>query len=285
MIKNKIKIAVVLYTYDRTDDVRVNQEIIRYIWPCDQFNIKIIHCFNGQKKWYPEKYLEDDLVRLKNSGHFQGAAELIDAGIAIVSRKYSNFDYVVVLAADTWLIKADYITRVITEMQKGGKYLATCPWGLPERNKLFEVGMAVDFYVLDYQWSKKQKMFPIRYADFYRKYGELIVYQFGGNVMLEKLTLARFMQAIVREFPDNNGMRSRTLEKMRVLSEREPVHSHIAEGNWIRTHYWPKMGLLTHHDLLPKQQIIKKFKGLPRQAKHLNKLVQANELSYFNANK
>lgn len=285
MVKNKTKIAVVLYTYDRTDDARINQEIIRYIWPAEQFEIKIIHCFNGQKKWYPEKYLEDDLVRIKNSGHFQGASELIDAGVAVVNRKYLNFDYVVVLAADTWLIKADYIAKVIAEMKNGGKYLATCPWGLPERNKLFEVGMAVDFFIFDLQWARKQKMFPIRYADFYRKYGEFVIYQFGGNVMLEKLLLARFMQAIVKEFPDNNRMRLKTLEKMRTLSEREPVHSHIVDGNWIRTHYWPKIGLLTHHEPLPKQQIIKKLNGLPKQAKYLNKLVRAKDLNHFNANK
>jgi len=177
----KFKIAVVIYTYNRVEDAKINMEIIRNVWSgSKKLEIKIIHCFNGKKLWYSKKYLEDDLIYLKNSGHFRGASELIDAGINIVEKKYKDTDYTIVLASDTWLIKPNYLEKVLEKMESENKYLASCPWGLPKRNDLRDVGMAVDFFVINSKLAKKYKMFPVDYEDFFSKYSDLFFYQYTG---------------------------------------------------------------------------------------------------------
>ena len=120
-----MKIAVLLYTYNRVDDARINMEIIRNLW--NQYpllkDITIVHSYNGDKILWPEKYLEDDLLYLENPGHFAGAEILINEGVKYISEKYPDTDYTILLAADTWLIKPEYVAKVITEMQQKKKYL------------------------------------------------------------------------------------------------------------------------------------------------------------------
>ena len=276
----KLKIAVIIYTYNRVEDAKINMEIIRNVWSkSKKLETKITHCFNGQKSWYPKKYLEDDLIYLKNSGHFLGASELIDAGMNIVNKKYKKIDYVIVLASDTWLIKPDYLERILAQMESENKYLASCPWGLSKRNDLRDVGTAVDFFILNYEWARKYKMFPLNYGDFFNKYSDLYFYQ-GWSVMLEKLMLGRFIQALFRESKINVGLKQHAYSKFLNLTDRNPVHSHInKDGYWIRPMYWPKMGLLTHHEALPKKQILRKAKIT--QGKSIQKLLQSKSFDYF----
>ncbi len=276
-------IGVLIYTYNRTDDAKINMDIIRNVWEKSKHfeDVKIVHSFNGKKTWYPKKYLENDLVVTKNSWHFQGASDLIDAGIKTFQKKHKNIDYVVVLASDTWLIKLAYIENILNKMKKDNLYLATCPWGLPERNEIRDVGMAVDFFIVDLKWATKYKMFPINYADFYKKYEELFLYQKGGNVMLEKLLYARYLEAVSREEKSGGVARKKAIKKLHELKDREPVHSRIdKEGYWIRNMYWAKMGLLSYHDPTPKKKILKKNNVVV--GKNIEKLLQSRDLSYYN---
>lgn len=276
-------IGVLIYTYNRVDDAKINMDIIRNVWEKSKYfeNVKIIHSFNGEKNWYPKKYLENDLVAIRNSWHFQGTSDLIDTGIKTFQKKYKNIDYVIVLASDTWLIKPDYLENILNEMKKNDQYLVTCPWGLPERNEIRDVGMAVDFFIVDLKWSTRYKMFPINYLDFYKKHEELFLYQKGGNVMLEKLLYARYLKAISLEENSGGVARKTAIKKLLDLKDREPVHSHIdKEGYWIRNMYWPKMGLLTHHEPEPKRNILKKKKI--SIGKNIKKLLESNDLSYYN---
>ncbi len=276
-------IGVLIYTYNRTDDARINMDIIRNVWekPKHFEDIKIIHTFNGEKNWYAKKYLENDLVTLENSWHFQGASDLIDAGIKTFQKKYKNIDYVIVLASDTWLIKPDYVEKILRKMKENNLYLATCPWGLPERNEIRDFGMAVDFFVLDLKWATKYKMFPINYGDFFKKYEELFLYQKGGNVMLEKLLYAKYLKAVSNEENYGGVARKTAIQKLLNLKDRIPVHSHIDEnGYWIRNMYWSKMGLLTHHEPEPKKAILKKKKIT--NGKNVELLLKSKNLSYYN---
>jgi hypothetical protein len=277
--KKEIKIGVLLYTYDRVDDVRINMEIIRNVWKKSKMfqDVKIVHCYNGEKKRYPEKYLENDLVGLKNSGHFQGAAELIDAGIKVFNSKYKDLDYVFVLAADTWNVKVDYLEKIINKLIKKKLYLAACPWGTPKRNSFFDAGMSTDYFIFDWQWAKKYKTFPIDYVDFYKKFGDLFLYLKGANVMVEKLVFARFLKATFREFNNNNKLGLLASNKILRLTDREPVHFN---EKWDRNFYWPKMGLLTHHEPAPKKKILKTLNI--SGGKYLNKLLNSGNLNYYN---
>lgn len=270
-------IGILIYTYNRIDDAKINMEIVRNVWG----KVKIVHSFNGEKRWYPKKYLENDLVKIKNSWHFQGASDLIDAGIKTFQKKYKNIDYVIVLASDTWLIKPDYIENILRTMKRDNLYLTTCPWGLPERNEIRDVGMAVDFFIVDLKWATKYKMFPIKYGGFLKKYEELFLYQKGGNVMLEKLLYARYLKAISNEENSGGVARKTAIQKLLDLKDRIPVHSHIDEnGCWMRNMYWSKIGLLTHHEPEQKKKILKKEKVT--NGKNIEILLKSKDLSYYN---
>lgn len=277
-----VKIGVLIYSYNRVDDARISMEIIRNVWEKDYFGkVTIVHSYNGLKKWYPKKYLENDLVISKNSWHFRGAANLIDAGIKVFQRKYKSLDYVIVLASDTWLIKPKYLEVVLEKMQRKKLHLATCAWGLPKRGDIMDVGMAVDFFIVDMKWANRYKVFPIAYDRFYKRYNDLLLYQRGGNVMPEKLLLARYFGAVCREKGSGAIGKKEKIESILVLKEREPVHSRIdRDGNWIRKMYWPFMGLLTHHEPSPKKRILKAA-GI-RKGKYTGKLRQRKDLSYYN---
>ncbi len=275
-------IGVLIYTYNRVDDAKINMEIIRNVWEGSSFeNVKITHSYNGLKEWYPEKYLEDDLVKIKNTWHFQGASDLIDAGIKRIQKKHKEVDYVIVLASDTWLVNPDYVKSLIAKMRKEDLLLATCSWGLPDRDNIADVGVAVDFFIVNLKWATKYKVFPINYGKFQKKYRDLFAYQKAGNVMLEKLFLARYLEAISRSEKINGIARKIAIEKMLILKERESIHSHIDEkGNWIRNMYWPEMGLLTHHEAETKKKLLREL-GI-NKGENMGKLLNNEDLSYFN---
>lgn len=239
--------------------------------------MKIVHAFNGKKAWYLKKYLEDDLVTVKNTWHFQGASDLIDAGMRTFAKKYKNIDYVIVLAADTWLVKPSYVERLLAKMRTNGLRLATCAFGLPESKYIADVGMATDFFIVDLKWAMKYKMFPINYAQFYKKYEDLFLYQRGLDVLLEKLAWARYLEATARAEKVSGRARKWATKKLLRMNEREPVH---INSDWVRKMYWPKMGLLTHHYPAPKKRILKqlKIKGGPE----IKKLLKSTDLSYYN---
>lgn len=275
-------IGVLLYTYNRVDDARINMEIIRSVWPNHEVlrNVAIVHAYNGKDEWYPEKYLEDELVRIENTSHFQGASELMDAGMAVFQEKFPEVDYVIVLAADTWLVRPNYVASIIRTMQQEHKLLATSAWGLPERNEPYDVGVSLDFVVFNAPWAARYGLFPIRYKEFYDKYAELLRYYRGSNVMLEKLFLARFMDAVFRETDQIAGIKGVVNERIMRLTEREPVHDLVDGYLWHRRHYWPNMGLLTHHEPEPKRELLKELNVVA--GPELEKFMTADDLSYFN---
>lgn len=48
------------------------------------------------------------------------------------------------------------------------------------------------------KWATENKMFPIAYGKFQKKYKDLFAYQKAGNIMLEKLFFARYLEAMSR---------------------------------------------------------------------------------------
>lgn len=251
------KIGFLIYTFDRVEDAKINQKIIRELWGKSHLfaDITIVHAFNGPKKIYPEKYLEDDLVTIENSGHYQGAAELIDAGIKTFQKNYSDLDYVIVLAADTWVVKPHFVDNILYEMAEKNQTIASCAWGSPLTNDLTQTGMATDFFIVDLKWATKYKMFPLDYQDFKDKYWDFLLYQYGTTPSLEKLAWARFMKAVAEEKLNDNSYQTQVMEKFYRIKDREPVNTEknkLGEFH-IRKHFWPEIGLLTDHDLEVKK--------------------------------
>jgi len=274
-----------MYTYNRTDDARINMEIIRNIWQKDKYfeDIKIIHSFNGEEEWWTEKYLEDDLLRLENTGHFSGAEILLNEGIEYINNKYPEIEHLVILASDTWIIKPEYIKGIINSMIKDEKYLATCPWGTEEKDNMWKIGMAIDFNILNIKWAVQNKLFPIRFLDFREKYNEIFYYQ-DENIFLERVFALRFKQAVLnfKKLISENLLKKASESYVYRMTEREPVHDErkffrIKKG---RKKYWPKIGLLTHHEPEPKKIILKKNKIDVGEYSH--KLITSKNLEYYN---
>ena len=284
-----MKIGVLLYTYNRTDDARINMEIIRNVWKKNEFlkDVVIVHSFNGDKEWWPEKYLEDELLRLENPGHFEGAEILINEGVKCFSEKYSNVDYVIVVASDTWLVKPEYIEKIVSEMKKEEKYLATSVWGTQKLTNIWVRGSALDFNIFDLKWAKQSNLFPLNFKEFKDKYEELFFYN-DHMVYLENLFMVRFKQSIKRsiKIPSDNILKSIAESYVYRMIDREPVHTNSEEniifksGGWKRKMYVPKMGLVTHHDPIPKQKILKKWKL--KLGEYGNKFLNTKDLSYYN---
>ena len=245
------KIGVLIYTYDRVDDAKINMEIVRSEWDRNPLIGKaiIVHAYNGRREWYARQYLEDRLVRTDgNPGHFRGAAELIDAGMSSFSSAYPEVEYVVVLASDTWLIRPDYLASMVETMYQKELRLASCAWGLPDRNDPFVVGLATDFFIVDHAWARNYQMFPIVDSDFKARHS------------VERLVLSRFLEAVSREREGKADTGEIELSSLLRITDREPVHSEIdRDGSWRREHYWPTMGLLTHHDPAEKRRILRQF--------------------------
>lgn len=273
-----MKIGVLLYTYNRVDDARINLEIIRNVWKKNPLlrDVAVVHAFNGKKEWWPKKYLEDELLYLKNPGYFRGAEILLNEGTDVFLKKYPHVDYVVTLAADTWCVNPEYLEKVIGKMHREEQYLAVCAWGNKKETDMFKIGMSLDFNIVDLRWAKRARLFPLKYKEFVDRYAELFTYRDEG-IFLERVFAMRFRQAIERsvKIPSENLAAKITREYIYHMIEREPVHS-----GWTRKMYWPKMGLITHHDPEPKRKILRQWKL--KLGDYGNKLLGAKSLNYYN---
>lgn len=281
-----LKIGVLLYTYNRVEDVRINMEIIRGVWNAQDVlkEVKIIHAYNGKKEWWPEKYLEDELIYLPNPGHFEGADLLISEGIKLCTEKYSSLDYVIILAADTWLVKPDFLEDIIGKMASTNKYIATSVWGSNTSADIWKQGCAIDFLILDLNWAIKGNLFPLRFKEFKEKYEELFLYQ-NQFLYLELVFMMRYKQAIQRtvEWYSENVFSQIAEKYIHRIHQREPIHVpkswwSIKKEYWRET-YWPEIGLLSHHIPDQKQKALKKWNL--KLGKYGNHFLTTRDLSYY----
>lgn len=279
-----LSVGCLIYTHERVDDAKINQEIIRSLWTDSRVLgvPSIVHAYNGKRSWYPKKHLEDILIRRNNPGHFQGAADLIDVGLLTFHRKFPKIRYVVVLAADTWCLKPKYLASVIQAMQKNHQPLATALWNLPKKYHEDQVGIATDFFIVDVQWAMKFHFFPLRYQEFWKKYHEILSYvRPGANVSVERLALSRFHDACFSEHHNNVRRKEFAEKSIYFLTERMPVHlKKDRQGYWVRRFYWPNIGLVTHHQPTPKRSILRRTKGI--YGSTIEQLRRASDLTYFN---
>ena len=134
-------------------------------------------------------------------------------------------------------------------------------------------------------------MFPLDYKGFVERNGEWLAYE-GKSPGLERLLHGRFMQAVQHEhgeIPNQIGapggevceLQRLAHDRIYVMKERYPVHPLFPDGKGRRQrrHFWPDLGLLTHHDPRPKQQFLQ---GVDLQGEHIDRLRNTFDLSYFN---
>lgn len=276
-----------VYTHNRIDDARINLEIIRNVWPESEMlkNAVIVHSFNGYSQWWPQKYIENELLYLENPGHYGGAAILLDKGIECFAEKYPDTDYVITLASDTWCVRPEYLEKVIRAMRDAGKYLAACSWGEKKGADPFRTGMSLDFNIVDLKWAVRYGFFPLRYQEFSSRYSEVFSYE-DKDIHPELVFALRFKQAINKTIlmPSENLGKEVALEHIYRMAEREPVHLRKPIlglfGGTVRKMYWRKIGLITHHDPVQKRAAAKKWDL--KLGNYGNRFLEAKDLGYYN---
>jgi len=270
----------VIYTYNKIDDARINQELSREVLGKSKKlgGVYIVHSYNGEKEFGYEKYLEDELVTLKNRGHFQGAMDLINAGIEAVS-KQKDVRYVLVTAADTWLANVVFIENLIEKMEKEDKCIAVSSWGIEKNDSIFRMGFSQDFFILDLKWNKESKLYPVDYDKYLDKF--LDAYHAMGGVFLvpERSVSYSWLRYWYEKGHKDNDLKKVSDEKMLRILEREPIHL----PDWSeRKMEWPDLGIYSWHDPKPKQALLNKIKDSVSLKEYGEKLINSEDLSYFN---
>lgn len=218
-----MKLAVLLISHNRIKDVKISMKIIRHLWSKekDLNQIDILHCYNGDPDKYPRKYLEDKLIRRPNLGHFQGATDLINTGLKEILDSKKNYKYVFVMSGDVWLVKPKVLVKILKTMTSKNHQLATSLW--PD---LFFIPhfFATEFFIITPSLAKK--VFPL------------------------KIKPPFFTTPRVEEALTNSVLNHLSFNQVYLLPGRKLFWG-------FNRHYSPKLGYLSHHDLVTKQKLAK----------------------------
>jgi hypothetical protein len=269
-----IMLGHLIYTYDRLDDARISQEISKSRYGKKLDGVHLVHAYNGKPSFGYTKYLEDKLLKIKNRGHFKGAADLINAGLSYFDTLgVKKVRYVLVTASDTWVLNVGFLVKIIKTMNRENKGLSTSSWGRAKHPEK-PTGFATDFFVIDMAWNKKTKLFPVNFDKYKEKFSDQLATSYGVPI-LEGAVQYQYAKYYIEHFEDNDMWRKRNNDLLRIV-EREPIHS--AKGE--RRYSWPSIGLYTSHNSVDKKRALVKFKS--DLGKYSQKLIQSKTTGYYN---
>lgn len=263
-----------IYNYQHLDDCKIQQEISRMLYAKAFGGVHLVHAYNGKKEFGYAQYLEDKFIKIKNRGHFQGAVDLINAGMEYFnSARKLPVRYVLVTAADTWLLNVKFVQKLVREMETKGQVLATSSWGKSKPSEKPH-GFSTDFFIVDLEWNRKAQLWPLDYAGFVRKFADFFYVQYAQPVV-EVAVQYQFQKYFGDNFVDNDIWRNRNASLRRIV-EREPVHGQ--DGR--RIDNWPSIGLYTSPEPKAKRAALRKL-GISLGAEG-RRLLGAEDLSYYN---
>lgn len=262
-----------IYSYNHLDDARIQQEISKKLYSPTFGGVHLVHAHNGKRSFGYKPYLEDKLIRLKNRGHFQGACDLINAGMVYLHTKGpKKIKYALVTAADTWCLNVKFLKGLITEMERNNQVIAAASWSKTKYPIRIQ-GLSIDFFIVDIRWAKKAKIFPLHFQAFKNKFNDFLAL-IWKMPNLELTFQYQYNCYFMKNFKDNDIWRNRD-KMIRRIREREPVHTQKG-----RTPDWPKIGLYTSPKPNTKQRVLKKLKL--NLGPYSRKLIQAKNLNYYN---
>lgn len=261
-----------IYNHNQLDDLRIQEEISKKLYAGKFGGVYLVHAYNGENSFGYKKYLEDKLISRKNKGHFSGAADLIDAGLQFFNnRKTEDLRYILVTAADTWLINTEFLEKLTARMEKEGKILAASSWLNAVGQK--PNGFSTDFFVIDIKWNRKHGLFPMHYDEFVKRFDDLYALQYSSP-LVEKCVQYRFQKIFMKEYQDNETWRQREAA-FRRITEREPIHIGPAHKE-----AYSGIGLYAFGDPRKKRNLLKKNKL--DVGKYSHKLISSKDLKYYN---
>ena len=239
-----------IYTYDRVTEARINQELSKEI-----FGGPIIHAYNGPAELGYERYLEDEFIRIENRGHYQGAVDLVNAGVAAAQE--TDAEYLLVTAADTWLVKRDYIDEMLASMRENEQYIAVSSWGM-SGDPIMKAGFSFDFFLVDLKWQREHNFFPLDYDGYVERYQDLYL-AFGGDGQLtvEKAFSYFWMKHWSRRVRDN-ALSRQARGRMYRMEAREP---NLYDNYRARTMAFPEIGLHMYHDSEKQREVLHSLRG------------------------
>lgn len=170
------KVAVVLLTYNRVEEAKVNMRLIRLLWSsCLGFGrVDIYHMYNGKRGWYPRESEEDVCIRCENPGHFGGVVLMANRGIREVLKSSVEYDYVMMMSADVWLYKPDKLVELMRQMDEGDYWLCASRWfdprALGTELVIITPGLAKQVFPLDLNGFVKKHVLVRKLSGTIRKY-------------------------------------------------------------------------------------------------------------------
>lgn len=252
---NNYAIAQVIYTYDKLDDAKINMEITRNLWEGIIGKVYILHAYNGKRRYGYRKYIENKLLEIKNRGHFTGASDLINNALVHLTN-FTNFKYVIVTAADTWMIKPIKLKAILNQMRSENKVIACSSWLDIETKWLFRTGFSTDFFIFDLDWNRANKFFPIKYDEYIKQFKDTCLFM-GVYPYLELAFAYYYLKFFADPLISKGNGKAFTpaLNSILRLKEREPIFGR----NGIRKMAFPRLGLYTYHEKKHKLKLIKKI--------------------------
>lgn len=249
-----MKLAVLLISHDRIVDTKIGMELITHLWKSHPLlkSIDIFHAYNGPHALYPQVYLEKKIVRRKNLGHHHGAADLIDAGMAMILNSSKKYDYIFVMSGDTWLIKPEVIAHIIRSMKLKKILLAATLW---PSAFLIPNHFATEFFIISGKFAKK--IFPLNLVDFFKS-------RPIDNSLYNLLQALRIVIVPKVEFCFTHKILAGLNVSFWSFHWRKFVCLFPGRQMYygFNRFYSPKMGYMSHHDLKQKIQLVYKEKKM-----------------------
>lgn len=247
-----IKLWVVIGTYNKIEEAKLQIQLIRKVRTPIFENIKIIHVYNWDEEY--NKELEDELIKINNDWHFIWAANLIDVWIDTILKKY-DVDYILVTASDCWWMLPRKIKLICEWMRQQNNVIATCvrwyPWQLDRTIKW----LACDTFIIDANNERKHPIFPLNAQEFLDKNSDMLIYN-KTAFKVEKLLATRFIQSVVK-YSKESDIYSICDWLIYHLQQRVPTMKsswHLAPPK--RNFDCKELWLYTNHDFIEKRKIL-----------------------------
>ncbi len=160
-----MQIAYLICTNSRLKQAQLQMDLIKTVYSEQPLlsNIDIFHAYNDK----PEKYIEHrevDKVIIENRGLYDGAADLINAGIKKILGSKKKYDFIIVASADVAFIDADAIVEALKALQSKKYVIAGSVW-------FFQPAFSTEFFIVEAEFARS--IFPIN-IDKYREKHKLL---------------------------------------------------------------------------------------------------------------
>jgi len=149
------KIFVGIACYDRNEDVKFSEEIIKYSFKNHDYKICVY--YNGKKEW--DNYLEDILIKDEPERTQKGCLNGINKTWKEVSN--SGCEILLYMQANVLILKEEWVDRALEKMEREGKPFSAFQQGYPETHTGHFDNFSVEAFLVDIEWAKKTKFLPI----------------------------------------------------------------------------------------------------------------------------